>query len=94
VTFFEDSRHSEPEAPLAPDVVAYYRRVLHSHSDDPDTGVCPVCQVARCADRRDAFDKLALAGEVMAGPEQRVQRSREHHDVSRPGSAGPYRGGR
>jgi hypothetical protein len=65
VTFFENSRHNEPEAPLAAEVVAYYRRVLLSHADDPDSGVCRVCQVARCADWRDAFDKLALAGEVM-----------------------------
>ena len=75
MTFFEHSRHSEPEAPLAREVVAYYRRVLLSHSDDPNTGVCSVCQVARCADRRDAFDKLALAGEVMSEPKQWAQRS-------------------
>lgn len=65
MTFFEDSRHHEPEAPLAAEVVAYYRRVLLSHADDRGSGVCPVCQVARCADWRHAFDKLALAGEVM-----------------------------
>jgi hypothetical protein len=75
MTFFEDSPHHEPEAPLADEVVAYYRRVLLSHRDDPNTGVCPVCQVAHCADRRDAFDKLALAGEVMSEPEQWTPRS-------------------
>jgi hypothetical protein len=70
-----DSRHPEPEAPLAGEVVAHYRRVLLRHSGDPNTGVCQVCQVAHCADWRDAFDKLAFAGEVMSEPQQWTPRS-------------------
>lgn len=76
MTFFEDRRqHGEPEAPLTAEVTAYYRRVLLAHAVDPVSGVCRVCQVARCADWRDAFDKLALASEVMAEPGRWHERS-------------------
>jgi hypothetical protein len=67
MTFFRDSRPPrEPRAPLPPKAVAYYRQVLRVHATELDSGLCWVCRVARCADWRDAFDKLALAGEVMA----------------------------
>jgi hypothetical protein len=67
MTFFRDSRPpQEPLTPLPPKAVAYYRRVLRVHATELDSGLCRVCGVARCADWQDAFDRLALAGEVMA----------------------------
>lgn len=58
-------------APLTPEQVAYYRRVLESHRTDPASGTCVVCGVARCQHWCNAFDRLAFAGHPMAEPDKR-----------------------
>jgi len=50
--------------------VAYVREVLDTHANDPSSGKCRVCNLARCLDWRDAYDHLAAAGELMAEPER------------------------
>jgi hypothetical protein len=69
VTFFQDSEWRRTRT-LAIEQVAYFRRVLVTHANDAATGVCGVCGVAGCADWRSAYDQLAVAGELMAEPEQ------------------------
>src|SRR5262249_33633393 len=49
---------------LSDDQTAHYRQVLEAHG--LDDGVCRICQVLRCRDWVDAFDRLAAAGKLMA----------------------------
>src|SRR2546427_518864 len=53
----------DPE--LTVEQVAYQRRVLVTHTNDPETGLCPVCGVPRCRDWLSAYDTLAAAGQTM-----------------------------
>ena len=53
---------------LTDEQVAAYRQVLVAHALDPELGVCRVCQVLRCEQWVDAFDKLALAKQLMTLP--------------------------
>lgn len=55
---------------LGPVEVAYYREVLVAHANDLVLGVCSVCQVTRCMDWCNAYDRLAAAGELMASSER------------------------
>lgn len=64
---------SEDARQLTPTEVAYYRKVLQCHQTAADTGLCPVCAVPRCPDWRNAFDRLAFAGETMSAPDTRWQ---------------------
>jgi len=68
VTLFEDSAW-QPFRTLAPEQVAYFRKVLATHANQPDTGACSVCGLPSCPDWRSAYDQLAIAGETMAEPE-------------------------
>jgi hypothetical protein len=45
--------------------------MLATHKNQRFTGVCAVCRVPRCPDWRDAFDRLARAGAVMATPDEK-----------------------
>jgi hypothetical protein len=67
--FVEDHR-SDPPGELSPEQVAYLRRVLDVHAGHPSTGLCAICAVRCCADWRDAFDRLAVAGQPMADPDR------------------------
>jgi hypothetical protein len=58
------------DADLSDELVAYYRRVLLAHGSIHGASMCHICGVARCPDWVDAYDKLAAAGQQMAGPEQ------------------------
>jgi hypothetical protein len=69
VTFFQEQPCQLPRT-LAPDLVASLRQTLALHATKPDTGACALCGVPRCPDWRAAFDQLAVAGELMAEPEQ------------------------
>jgi hypothetical protein len=53
---------------MALEAVRHYRRMLELHANDPATGTCPICYVRQCVDWRTAFDRIAIAGEVMAEP--------------------------
>jgi hypothetical protein len=50
---------------LSADLADYYRRMLATHTTNPEAGACPVCGVPRCPDWVDAFDRLASAGQLM-----------------------------
>jgi hypothetical protein len=55
-----------PETPHLPDdLVTYYRHMLRTHASTPETNGCPVCNVPRCPDWTNAYDKLAAAGQAM-----------------------------
>jgi hypothetical protein len=65
---FSEASRWVPESTLSADLVAYYRTVLARHADGRETGACPHCRVPRCPDWRTAYDRLAVAGELMAEP--------------------------
>lgn len=65
-----DHQQSDPGRELSPEHIEYLRRVLDVHANHPSTGLCPVCAVRTCADWRDAFDCLAVAGHPMAEPDR------------------------
>jgi hypothetical protein len=65
---FGEASRWVPESTLSADLVTYYRTVLAWHADGRETGVCPRCGVPRCPDWRTAYDRLAVAGELMAEP--------------------------
>ena len=65
---FSEAGRWVPESTLTGAEIAYYRGVLAMHADRRDTGVCPRCRVPRCVDWRTAYDRLAVAGELMAEP--------------------------
>jgi hypothetical protein len=67
---FCDDHPSDPVLALPPEQAAYLRRVLVAHANDPSTAECPVCRVPSCRDWRDAYDRLAAAGQVMAEPQR------------------------
>lgn len=67
--FTPAERDWTPE-PMTPVEVTYYRDVLVTHADDLVLAVCQVCQVTRCPDWRTAYDRLALAGQLMATPDR------------------------
>ncbi len=67
---FFDEHPGYPLRELSPDQVAYLRRVLEVHTNHASTGLCPICGVPRCPDWRDAFDHLAVAGQLMADPDR------------------------
>jgi hypothetical protein len=69
VTYFQEQPWQLPRT-LAPELVAYLRQTLALHANQPDTGSCAPRGVPRCPDWRAAFDQLAIAGELMAEPEQ------------------------
>jgi len=75
VSFFQE-REWSPERALQPEVATYYRKVLAVHANGPETGACSVCQLPTCPDWRDAYDRLAAAGEPMA-PSQSSRRRRD-----------------
>jgi hypothetical protein len=56
----------EARGDVSPDLTAYYRQVLDTHRPEGKRRVCSVCDVARCPDWLDAYDKLAVAGQLMA----------------------------
>ncbi len=68
---FEKSRWRAPRA-LPTKQLTYLRSVLASHGNDPATGMCKVCGVSCCSDWRNAYDQLAVAGELMAEPDQQL----------------------
>jgi hypothetical protein len=59
---------------LTAETAQHLRELLVSHGDDVQLGACPHCEVSRCEVWRDAYDRLALAGELMATPDRW-----EHH---------------
>jgi hypothetical protein len=65
---FFDDHQTDPIRELSPEHVAYLRRVLEVHANRAPTGLCQVCRVRSCADWRDAFDCLAVAGQPMTEP--------------------------
>ena len=69
MSYFDE--HPGPPTPeLSPEQVAYLRRVLATHANDPSTGDCHVCGTRSCPDWRDAYDQLAAAGQLLADPRQ------------------------
>jgi hypothetical protein len=54
--------------PLPQRLVVHYRGVVAAHADDPATGVCPICGVARCSDWRFALAQLACVGDLVDMP--------------------------
>jgi hypothetical protein len=72
---------------MALEAVRHYRRMLELHANDPATGACPICRVRQCMDWRAAFDRIAIAGEVMAEPgrweELHAARKQERRDRDR-----------
>jgi len=65
MNFFQESTWSQERA-LQPEAATYYREVLATHANRPETGACAVCQLPNCPDWRDAYDRLAVAGEPIA----------------------------
>jgi len=53
---------------LTPEQIAHYREVLKAHGNTTPQG-CSICHRARCQDFLNAFDVLAVAGELMGMPE-------------------------
>lgn len=49
--------------PLSAQLLAYYREMARTHSDNPATDACAVCHVHRCEDWRYARERLLCAGE-------------------------------
>jgi hypothetical protein len=50
---------------LSVEMAAYYRQILVTHANNPETGVCMVCGIPRCPDWTNGYDTLATAGQVM-----------------------------
>jgi hypothetical protein len=50
---------------LSDELAAYYRYVLATHANHPETGTCAVCGVPRCPDWTGAYDTLARAHQLM-----------------------------
>lgn len=69
MSYSDASEPPEPERPLGADRTAYHRHMLATHKKQRFTGVCMVCRVPSCPDWRDAFDRLARAGALMAAPD-------------------------
>ena len=67
MNLFEDRRRRPPIL-LSAERATYLRSRLVAHANDPITGQCSHCGLRCCAEWRDAFDRLALAGELMAEP--------------------------
>jgi hypothetical protein len=80
VSFFEDSR-GEPSHATSAEQVAYLRRILDTHANDPSNGKCRICRLRGCPDWRYAYDQLAAAGQLMAEPERWLRPI--GHDVRR-----------
>lgn len=68
MTLFEESRWQSPKT-LSREYLVYYRDILTSHGNDPVRGECRICRRPGCPAWRNAYDHLAAAGELMAGPE-------------------------
>jgi hypothetical protein len=47
-----------------------FRDLLVQHGNEGETGKCAECGVRRCRYWRNAYDQLAIAGELMAAPDQ------------------------
>jgi hypothetical protein len=66
------------EQDLSDELVAYYRRVLVTHGSTNEPGVCPACDVARCRDWLDAYDRLAASNKLMGEASQWHDIPRKH----------------
>lgn len=60
----------EARAALSPGLTTYYRQVLDTHRPEGECRVCAICNVSRCPDWLDAYDRLAVAGQLMATPDR------------------------
>ena len=69
MTWFAE-RSGQPTEVLAEHQVRALRQVLISHANDPETGWCAVCGLARCGPWQTAYDWLAAAGAAMAEADQ------------------------
>ena len=65
---FDEQDWPESLATMSAEQVAYLRRVLEVHGNAPPSGQCSVCHQPSCPDWRDAYDRLAVAGQLMAEP--------------------------
>jgi hypothetical protein len=79
---FTPADHAWVPERLVPIEIAYYRDMLVAHADDLVTGVCAVCLMDHCPDWRNAYDRLAAAGELMTLP-QRYQQAAERDRQAR-----------
>jgi hypothetical protein len=61
-----DMPETDEPVELSNEQVAYHRQVLAAHANQPGTGTCPVCGVARCPDWMRAYDILAAARQLMS----------------------------
>ena len=64
----DEPDQTESFASLPAERVAYLRHVLTVHGNDPHTGQCRICHRPSCPDWRNAYDRLAAAGHLMAEP--------------------------
>lgn len=62
----DDRDWRESSATLSAEQIAYLRHVLDIHRNDPQRGECGVCHQPSCPDWRDAYDRLAVAGQLMS----------------------------
>jgi hypothetical protein len=60
---------------LSTQLLAYYREMVTTHSDDPVAGVCVVCHVPRCEDWQFARERLLCAGMSPTGTEPAAERA-------------------
>jgi hypothetical protein len=59
---------------LTPEQVALYRERMTAHQNQPRTRKCAICGVSKCREWLFAYERLALAGQLMALRCQKSQR--------------------
>ncbi len=69
MSFFDDQT-GRFYTELSAEQVIYYRGVMETHANLSTSGVCAICREPRCPDWRDAYERLAAAGQIMATPER------------------------
>lgn len=53
---------------LSAEQVEYYREVLVTHGSVHGASMCHICDVARCPDWVDAYDKLVATNQLISEP--------------------------
>src|SRR2546423_1701703 len=61
-----DAELSAQSQDLSDELVAHYRQLLTTHTNEPNSGTGQVCGVARCPDWMNSYDALAAAHQLMA----------------------------
>lgn len=69
---------------LSEQLLAYYRRTLAIHADDPVLHACLICKQRRCPNWRLAWERLACAGALPTEAQQPDDPTKKGQPVTHP----------